>query len=73
MAFFLCALERKKREREESFLERIYALKRVIENEMKCKLRLIFHFGEDKRVEWVEMINCRQEHPIIKNKRTKDR
>lgn len=67
MAFFICAVERKKREREEKFIERVYELKKIIEKELKSKLKLICHFEEGK-VMWIELVLDKQKHPFLRKK-----
>ena len=67
MAFFIYAVKRRKNEREEMFLERIYNLKKLFEKQLNCSLKILVHF-EDKKIDWIEIVNCQQKHPAIKRK-----
>lgn len=64
MAFFICAVERKPRETEEIFTTRMYSLRKVIEEEVKIKLRLIFYF-DNGRIAWAEIRAQKQKHPLL--------
>lgn len=60
--FFVCEIERKKREEAKDFLTRVFKFKKMAEKELKCKLKVIIYV-DDQRISRVKIINTRQKHP----------
>jgi len=60
--FFVCEIERKKREGAKDFLTRVFKFKKGVEKELKCKLKVIIYV-DDQRISRVKIINTRQKHP----------
>jgi len=60
--FFVCEIERKKREGAKDFLTRVFKFKKMAEKELKCKLKVIIYV-DDQRISRVKIINTRQKHP----------
>ncbi len=60
--FFVCAMERKKREQAKEFLTRVFKFKKMAEKELKCKLKVIIYV-DDQRISWAKILNTKQKHP----------
>lgn len=41
--YFICEIERKKREEAKDFLTRVFKFKKMAEKELKCKLKVIIY------------------------------
>gem|GEM_PF-1193177 len=60
--FFICAIERRKKEKTKDFLVRVFKFKKMVEKELRCKLKIVVYV-DDQQISWAKILNTRQKHP----------